>query len=1345
MNIRELTSYIKKIVDTIPVVYSFNDVDPYSYWNSQEVKYGSVIFAVKGYLRLGSVNRYNCILYYGDRVLPDESNVNDIYTDAQNVINHIIGNIVLSQSNINIMEGSPSITLFRQRFLDDLAGGYCNFTIEDAEMVGDCGYNDGVVVEPDTPITPDTFLFNIVYTPSNATVMINGEEKSSIVAQKGTLLQWSVSSQSYITQTGIVRLNEDTTLRIDLEPVQYTYTINASPSGSIIRINGEVRNFITAPYGTLIEWSVEKTGYETQSGSFYLTDNRTDDIQLEVSQHTFTINATPVDAVVMINGVERTSFTAPYGTLITWSVSKEHYVSQSGSFTLTSDRTENVNLAIERYTYTINAAPSGVVVMINGTRRTSITADYGTLIEWSVSKEHYQTQSGSFTLYSNRVDNITLVMDQYTFTINATPNDATVIINGVERTTVTVDYGTTINWSVSKVGYATQTGSCVLVDDRTENVTLVEEYHTFTINATPNDATVIINGQERSTLTAGYGTLVEWSVTKTGYETQSGSYVLIADRTENVNLSIIQITFTINPDPIDAIVTINGQRRTTITVPYGTTITWQVEREGYNIEADSFTATESQTITVSLSIMQFTFSIIADPGEAIITINGEETDSITADYGTWIEWSVELEGYITQSDSFELIDDVTEEVYLELIKYDFNIEVNVPALITMNDVEFYNSDFATAQFLPETYVDWTVSAPGYGARTGREYITEDTTLQITLEESFLKFYITSPGYIAWSHDLYTSADAKTIQYSIDDGETWNNWVPIYGEPKTDSSNSIYFNAGDVVLLKGDAPGYGGYRPSGGGYGHHEFYIPKKNSNGDWMGNTVGFTIGGDIGSLIGDQYKEDLKPVAFDRLFTGLRYVEEVLTPPSSAHVAYGENIDIDANDPLVLSFDRLSRSCYLSMFGDSAGGTHITRAPIITARMTAYNCCNGMFYNCKYLTASPILRAKSLSDSCYEDMFYGCDRLTLITCLATDLRAEDCVSWEVPSTTIGTLAKDVNTEFDYYWTSTGFVPENWNVTDFNPSSADIYKKYLVFDVEEEGNITWNKNASTSWNWNCSLQYSLDDGESWETLNPGGEIYVMPRNRVCLKGDGTTDYYNEGLTDKYYSFGGTARYLVGGKINALTSGYAHHYSSYGRLFYYNDNIDINQDHPLVLSYGMHNYECYEMFANCLTLTTAPIMPAMEMTSYCYYGMFRNCSSLDGFTFYDGAPYYTSPLPALSFINYANGGAVRVPGCYKRMFEGCTHLTGAPELFAPVITDECYDYMFKGCIRLQDIICNAEYSVHGNDPADPSSGVVVGTTDWVDGVNGEGRFYGKLAAQWTTGSSGIPTNFTPNLD
>lgn len=148
MNTRELIHYINTIADNIPIVKSFNDTDPYTYWNSQEVKYGSVIFAVKGYNQLSGVTRYNCVIYYGDRVLKDESNVNNIYTDAQTTINTIITNVELADGTVTVVSGSPAITFFRQRFLDELAGGYCNFTIEADDAVGACGYGHGEIISP---------------------------------------------------------------------------------------------------------------------------------------------------------------------------------------------------------------------------------------------------------------------------------------------------------------------------------------------------------------------------------------------------------------------------------------------------------------------------------------------------------------------------------------------------------------------------------------------------------------------------------------------------------------------------------------------------------------------------------------------------------------------------------------------------------------------------------------------------------------------------------------------------------------------------------------------------------------------------------------------------------------------------------------------------------------------------------------------------------------------------------------------------------------------------------------------------------------------------------------------
>lgn len=89
---------------------------------------------------------------------------------------------------------------------------------------------------------------------------------------------------------------------------------------------------------------------------------------------------------------------------------------------------------------------------------------------------------------------------------------------------------------MAKTGYVTQTGSYTLVEDKTETVTLLPVQYTFTIDATPADATVTINGDEQTSLTANVNTEITWSVAKEGYTTQTGTHTLVADYTETVTL-----------------------------------------------------------------------------------------------------------------------------------------------------------------------------------------------------------------------------------------------------------------------------------------------------------------------------------------------------------------------------------------------------------------------------------------------------------------------------------------------------------------------------------------------------------------------------------------------------------------------------------------------------------------------------------------------------------------------------------------------------------------------------------------------------------------------------------------
>ena len=60
-----------------------------------------------------------------------------------------------------------------------------------------------------------------------------------------------------------------------------------------------------------------------------------------------------------------------------------------------------------------------------------------------------------------------------------------------------------------------------------------------------------------------------------------------------------------------------------------------------------------------------------------------------------------------------------------------------------------------------------------------------------------------------------------------------------------------------------------------------------------------------------------------------------------------------------------------------------------------------------------------------------------------------------------------------------------------------------------------------------------------------------------------------------------------------------------------------------------------MFDGCISLTTAPALPATTLANGCYYGMFGGCISLT-----------TAPaLPATTLVNY----------CYDSMFQGCSNI------------------------------------------------------------------------------------------
>ena len=119
-----------------------------------------------------------------------------------------------------------------------------------------------------------------------------------------------------------------------------------------------------------------------------------------------------------------------------------------------------------------------------------------------------------------------------------------------------------------------------------------------------------------------------------------------------------------------------------------------------------------------------------------------------------------------------------------------------------------------------------------------------------------------------------------------------------------------------------------------------------------------------------------------------------------------------------------LAAYCYRSMFN---GCSKLTEAPELPATTLADNCYWFMFYGCTSLTTTPVLHAPKLVKECYRSMFNGCTNLSSVTCLATDISAENATtSWLYQVASQGTFTKA--SSMDDWTTGTSGIPSGWTV-----------------------------------------------------------------------------------------------------------------------------------------------------------------------------------------------------------------------------------------------------------------------------------------------------------------------------
>lgn len=409
-----------------------------------------------------------------------------------------------------------------------------------------------------------------------------------------------------------------------------------------------------------------------------------------------------------------------------------------------------------------------------------------------------------------------------------------------------------------------------------------------------------------------------------------------------------------------------------------------------------------------------------------------------------------------------------------------------------------------------------------------------------------------------------------------------------------------------------------------------------------------------------------------------------------------------------------LTVGCYDGMF---AGCSSLTNAPELPATKLAAGCYSGMFAGCSSLAKAPELPAKELVYSCYKNMFSECKNLNYIKVgvmtLDNELIATE--NWVKDVDGTGTFIFPCGSKYNKHGISE--VPDKFEIISSpivifqNPDSTVLYRdtiscdtapvyygvfppvykdgdvfvgwdvephvhetpgtyyytavyeedttstqnNWLCFTAEEAGSKVWYDNVDN----NPDVQYSLDEGKTWQTLEEGSKVTLKDiGDKVYFKGNNPKGFsHGENAYSKFFM---TRNLKASGSVMSLIDGKGTSKeipSDYCFNLLFNNCISLTEVPELPatkLTKGCY----YGMFGGCTHITKAPKLPATEMKESCYDGMFYDCTSLE-----------TPPaLPAMKLAD----------NCYSFMFTTCTGMKEAPELPATEMATGCYSNMFGGC-------------------------------------------------------------------
>jgi len=440
------------------------------------------------------------------------------------------------------------------------------------------------------------------------------------------------------------------------------------------------------------------------------------------------------------------------------------------------------------------------------------------------------------------------------------------------------------------------------------------------------------------------------------------------------------------------------------------------------------------------------------------------------------------------------------------------------------------------------------------------------------------------------------------------------------------------------------------------------------------------------------------------------------LTPNENTGIgtfAISGDCNVSGNPLSLINYGNISSYAFKYLFKDC---TYLLNTEdLILPNTTAISCYEGMFKNCSSLETAPILPAITLTENCYKEMFYNCESLNYIEIKSTTLLGENySLNWVYNVASEGEFKQPTNISNAF---NVNAIPIGWT------TPIDYSQMYFTIESLVDNNeIKMNRSGSPN---NPTIEYSLDNGETWTTKNITGSTTFATINSgdtIIFKGNNTqlSIAYN-----KYNYFTATKNFKVYGNVMSLLNG-----DDFKTNYEFNSSVTDHCDGILR--------------SGALVDASNLILPATTLYESCYNGMFRDAGHL---------VYGPKLLPALDVPHDA----------YSSMFEGCVKLVEGPEINAITASgDGALNRMF--CMSRSSKVTSAmtkspilritnpsEYSnvyqqlFCGNGNINEVTILAEGTnlsfTNWLNYHGGSGVIKKLSKTTLTNGISGVPSGWT----